>query len=194
MNWVRHVPWNQTKDDTEADGDIPEEKVVDGNITEGGSEPSSRPEVIIVNTREKAPRQPYLSKKDAEKHGYTRGCGGCSSWFRGLARQPHTEQCRARFERLMANEAKVVNANARMEVYEDKMKRRKVEKESPKGSYEVGGSAGSGEKRKGEDIEEREVRDREEGGGLIWWKPKMYTEDEPMDPERHPDKISDVWK
>ena len=49
------------------------------------------PEVVFVNTREKEPREFYISKADAEKHGYTRGCGGCSSWFRGLGRQPHTE-------------------------------------------------------------------------------------------------------
>ena len=33
----------------------------------------------------------------------TRGCAGCSSWFKGLSRQPHSEKCRARFKDLLKN-------------------------------------------------------------------------------------------
>ena len=51
---------------------------------------------------------------DAERHRYTRGCGGCSNCFRGLARQPHTEACRERFRNLMAEEAKVADAEKKM--------------------------------------------------------------------------------
>ena len=56
---------------------------------------------IVIETKNKAPRDLYIKKEFAEKHGYTRGCGGCSSWFKGLARQPHTEACRQRFRGLM---------------------------------------------------------------------------------------------
>ena len=94
VEWVRHVPWNRSKDDEEADGDIPEEKAVDGEERASGS--GGAPEVVVVNTREKEPRKFYIKKQDADRHGFTRGCGGCSSWFRGLGRQPHTEACRRR--------------------------------------------------------------------------------------------------
>ena len=127
------------------------------------------PEVVFVNTREKEPREFYISKADAEKHGYTRGCGGCSSWFRGLGRQPHTEECRKRFEILMKDEAKVKNAKRRMEEYEEKQK-----KARSSGNYREGGASSSSgpQKRKGEDIEEREVKGQVEGGGLVWFVPK----------------------
>ena len=94
LDWVKNVPWNRG-DGGETDGEIPEEKL---------EEPGERQEeneglkgVVFVNTREKEPREFYISKEDGEKYGYTRGCGGCSSWFKGLGRQPHTEACRERF-------------------------------------------------------------------------------------------------
>ena len=77
-------------------------------------------EVVIVRTKETMPREFYIKKKDAEKHGYTRGCGGCSSWFRGLGRQPHTEGCRERFRKLMEEEDKVRNAAKRRAEFEEK--------------------------------------------------------------------------
>ena len=77
---------------------------------------------------EKIPRDFYISQRDAEKHGYTKGCGGCSSWFRGLGRQPHTEACRNRFRELMKNDAKVKNNEVRRNEFEKRMeyKRRKI--------------------------------------------------------------------
>ena len=44
---------------------------------------------------------PGRPKEDAERHGYTRGCGGCSSWSRGLGRQPHNEECRPKYKEAM---------------------------------------------------------------------------------------------
>ena len=73
---------------------MPEEvnaEKIEPNINPGGG-------TVFIETREKPPREFYIRKADADKHGYTRGCGGCSSWSRGLARQPHTEVCRNRFE------------------------------------------------------------------------------------------------
>ena len=118
LDWVKKVPWNRGEDG-EADGEIPEEKL---------EEPGERREVdeglkgvVFVNTREREPREFYISKEDAEKHGYTRGCGGCSSWFKGLGRQPHTEKCRERFKELMRGEAKVRNAEKRKREFEERM-------------------------------------------------------------------------
>ena len=106
MEWVRNAPWNKYKEDLDADGDIPEDKAVEAEEVPG---PSGGGGVVFVNTRARAPREFYIRKADAEKHGYTRGCGGCSSWFRGLGRQPHTEQCRERFRGLMEGDAGLRN-------------------------------------------------------------------------------------
>ena len=47
----------------------------------------------------------YLSKLDADRHGYTKGCGGCSSFSRGFGKQPHTPACRERIMIAMEKEA-----------------------------------------------------------------------------------------
>ena len=49
---------------------------------------------MFIETRSKVPREFYIKKEDLEEHGYTRGGGGRSSVFRGLARQPHNDMCR----------------------------------------------------------------------------------------------------
>ncbi len=53
----------------------PEEK---GEGVEGGA--------VEVKMKEVKPREFQIRKEDAEKHGYTQGCAGCSSWLRGLVR------------------------------------------------------------------------------------------------------------
>ena len=63
---MTRVPWNRYKDAPGADGDLPEDLVVEARPL-----PGEMRSPIIVSTREKAPRDFY-----AEKHGYTRGCGG----------------------------------------------------------------------------------------------------------------------
>ncbi len=60
------------------------------------------------------------------------GCGGCSSWFRGLARQPHSEGCRERFRELMKEDAKVKNTNERKREFDEKEVERKRTKEEKK--------------------------------------------------------------
>ncbi len=67
----------------------------------------SKERKVFIDTREKAPREFHIRYKDGENHGWTKGCGGCSSFFRGLSRQPHTEACRDRFRQLMKDDAKV---------------------------------------------------------------------------------------
>lgn len=76
---------------------------------------------MYVDTRKPVPRDFYISKIDAEKHGYTRGCAGCPSWFRGLSRQPHNAQCRERFRNLMREDAKVRNNEVLKREFENKM-------------------------------------------------------------------------
>ncbi len=149
------APWNRYKGAEDADGDVPEG--VPYERTESSSS-GSGDRVVIIETRQKAPRDFYIRKEDAEEHGYTRGCQGCSSWFRGLARQPHSEACRARFENLLKDKAKVKNAKDRKRDFEEKemeKKRRKDEKkEQKKRDREGDGDV--------EDPEERTKRSKDE--------------------------------
>ena len=94
----------------DAGGDIP-----DGTTVEERAPNAGIPDrVVYIETKVKAPREFYISQKDVEKHGFTRRCPGCSSFTRGLGRQPHTEVCRDRLKELMRDESKVRNQEARM--------------------------------------------------------------------------------
>ena len=105
VGWVKWAPWNRYKDAVDADGDIPEGITVEERAPNAGIPDR----VVYIETRDKAPREFYISQKDVEKHGFTRGCPGCSSFTRGLGRQPHTEVCRDRLKELMRDESKVKN-------------------------------------------------------------------------------------
>ena len=88
-----------------------------------------------MEVKSQVPRDFYLTKKAAGKHGITRGCGGCSSWYRGLGKQEHTEKCRARFRELLKDDIKVKNAEARKREFEEREERReetKLEKKEKK--------------------------------------------------------------
>jgi hypothetical protein len=127
IEWVKNVPWNKDKEDAGADGEIPEEKLEDGiEERSGGVELKG----LVFVDGAKIPREFQIKLADAEKHGFTRGCGGCSSWHRGLARQPHTEPCRKRFEQLLKDEARVKNAKRKMEEF-----RRREEQRGEKRSH-----------------------------------------------------------
>jgi hypothetical protein len=130
LKWVRHVPWHLYRGDAGADGDIPDEQLVDPEpLSRFGAEENLERESITVKTRKIAPRAFQIRKEDAEKHGYTRGCAGCNSWFRGLGRQPHTPECRSRFEGLLKDEARFQNAQRRKQEFEEKMRERAVKKQ-----------------------------------------------------------------
>ena len=74
--WIRNVPWHRYKDQHDADGDIPEEKVVESREPELEKlEPK-----MVIKTWEPIPRAFQIRKEDAEKHGYTRDCAGCEVW------------------------------------------------------------------------------------------------------------------
>jgi hypothetical protein len=127
VSWVKHVPWHRYKDQEDADGDIPEEKAVEAEAKE--TEAGNREPTIVVKTRRPPPRAFQIRKEDAEKYGYTRGCAGCSSWFRGLGRQPHSTSCRERFAEVMKDEARYKNSEARKSEFEDKMERKRARKQ-----------------------------------------------------------------
>ena len=81
---------------------------------------------FVIKVQQPRPRNFQIRKSDAEKHGYTRGCAGCSSWFSGLARQPHTTGCRDRFAALMKDEAKFITAEVRKLEFEDQVARKRT--------------------------------------------------------------------
>ena len=61
--WVRNVPWHRYKDQHDADGDIPEEKVVESREPELEKlEPK-----MVIKTRQPPPRAFQIRKEDAEK-------------------------------------------------------------------------------------------------------------------------------
>ena len=130
LAWVRHVPWNRYKDQPEADGEIPEDQAVEAKPVDEQAVQEPR---TVVKMKQPPPRAFQIRKEDAEKHGYTRGCPGCSSWFRGLGRQTHTPACRARFAELLTSDARFRNAETRKTEYEEKVeskRRRKEEKQN----------------------------------------------------------------
>ena len=86
-------------------------------------------QIVFIETKSKVPREFYIKKEDLEEHGYTRGCGGCSSVFRGLARQPHNDVCRERLRGILKEGAKVKNAEGRRQDFEKKELEKKRKKE-----------------------------------------------------------------
>ena len=57
-----------------------------------------------------------------------RECGGCSSWFKGLGRQEHSEACKARFRELLKDEQKMRNYEERLKEFEAREKAKRQRK------------------------------------------------------------------
>ena len=164
-DWVKHVPWNKEGNDPEADGDIPEDPEEEprpdgGRVAEGASSSSGGPRVIVVNTREVAPREFYIKKRDLEAHGHTRGCPGCKTMIQGGTRQAHTAECRERFRKLMRDEEKVRRTQEKRKEYEERMEEKEQKKEAKKKRKEERKDE-RGQKRRAEDdeVEAERVRD-----------------------------------
>jgi hypothetical protein len=128
LSWVKNVPWHLYRGDLLADGDIPEDNSVEPEAVAGGAREGLGGGGIVVKVRAPPPRSFQIRKEDAEKHGYSRGCSGCSSWFRGLGRQPHSPECRARFEKLLKDDARFQNAQRRKEEYDERVRERAAKK------------------------------------------------------------------
>jgi len=126
---VKHTPWNRYKVDPHADGEIPDEKAVEMKRCERMEMDKDEKDEKLIQKKYVAPRTFRITKADAEKHGYTRGCAGCSSWFRGLARQEHHKDCRERFEEAMKSEAKVVRAKVQKEEFVRRVAKRRNQSE-----------------------------------------------------------------
>ena len=121
------MPWHRYRGQEDADGDIPESRAEEAEAVKEG--PKQYDDKFVVYTRRVPPRAFQIRKEDGEKHGFTRGCAGCSSWFRGLGRQPHSVECRARFAELMKEDAKFKNAEVRKREFNEKMERKRIHKQ-----------------------------------------------------------------
>ena len=128
------MPRHFYKDHPGADGDIPEEKVVDGKP--GGLASEAHPPPVVVCTRKVPPTAFQIRKEDAERHGHTRGCPGRTSWFRGLGRQAHTPECRARFAEALNDDARFQKAEAKRTEFEEKAMKRDEKKRRRGGEAE----------------------------------------------------------
>ena len=131
---VRHVPWNRSGDDPEADGELPEEVAAPalGGEAAGGGDPAR---VIVVNTRETAPKEFYIKKRDVETHGVTKDCAGCRTMFHGGTRQNHSVECRERFRELLKGEGRVRRMQEKRKEFEEKAaeeEQRRLEKKKKK--------------------------------------------------------------
>ena len=108
----------------------------------------------MVKTREVRPRDFQIRKTDADRHGFSRNCAGCSSWFKGTP-QAHTNVCRERFRGLMKEDAKKRLADTKMEEYNKRIEK-KVEKKMARAE----------EKKKGLEEKKRRRDARREGNGV----------------------------
>ena len=195
---VTGVPWKNSSEDPEADGeDLPEIiKLMDDDEAQRHQDEAIKDAV---------PRSFAIKKEDLIKYGYTSGCPGCKAVLRATARQGHTAACRRRLEKDMAAEVKVKTAVDKENEFLEKVieadekkreaekvdveleegKKRKVEEEEeeedgPKrkrrGRAEEGQSSSSsagGEKRSREDAREREEIEDEVDkmiGNITTWK------------------------
>ena len=93
------------------------------------------PAKVYTDVRATPPREFPIKKEDGEKHGFTRGCGGCSIWFRGLGRQDHNEACMEMFRNLLEVEKRIRNYEERMMGFEEEQeakRHRKLDRENKK--------------------------------------------------------------
>lgn len=121
------MPWNKDKDDLDADGDIPEDNCADAQAC-GDSQEVRNDLAVVIRTREVAPRVFYIRSRARRSMDIRGVVGGCSSWFRGLGRQPLSEKCRDRFMDLMKDEANVINSEKRKVEFDKKMVKKAREK------------------------------------------------------------------
>ena len=80
LEWVKWAPWHRYKDAGDRDGEVPEGVPLEEQEGEVGGNRGDK--VVFIETRERPPKDFFITKADADKHGITRGCGGCRccSW------------------------------------------------------------------------------------------------------------------
>ena len=113
------VPWNKGPEDTDADGVRPKEMDFARN-TEGAED--NEKVWLKPSEQEPVPRRVVLAKEDFKKHGYTPGCRACKESLAGKGvKHLHTDDCRRRMEKAMADNLKVKGAKRRIDDYISKI-------------------------------------------------------------------------
>ena len=114
LDWVKWAPWNRYRGDEQADGEVPEGVEV---REEPRPETTGRTgDLIIIDTSDKPPRDFHIKYEDVVKHGVTRRCGGCSSYWKGRPKQGHIPKCRERFREILRDDERVRNQATRERV------------------------------------------------------------------------------
>ena len=124
-DWVTRVPWKEAED-PETDGEIPEGPRGEDGHGGGASSASTGPRIVVINTREVAPNDCFIQRKDLEQHGQTKGCAGCRTMIDGGNRQAHSSECRERFRRLMQGDEKVQRMQERRDAYAERIAEREL--------------------------------------------------------------------
>ena len=151
-DYVKHVPWNRSGEDPNADGEMPEEVVVPAAAAEAGGEGGgSGRVVVVVHTREPAPKEFYIKKRDVEAHGITKGCAGCRTMFQGGTRQNHSAECRERFRGLLKDENRVQRMEVKRKEFEDRAAEEELRRQERKKRKEERKAEKRGRKRAAED-------------------------------------------
>ena len=153
--FVRHVPWNKSGEDPDADGELPEAPQAPSAAAFAAAGSVDPPREIVVNTKETAPGEFCIKKKDVEAHGHTKDCPGCRTMFQGGTRQAHTLECRERFQHLIKDEEKVLRTREKRKEYEEKMEEETRRLETKKQRKEEAEKRGK-KREAGDDVMEEE--------------------------------------
>ena len=107
LDWVKFVPWALGEKDNAAADDIPD------SVQSGPAREFTKEELGSVKAR---PTRSHPSLQMKQEHcdefGYAHRCPGCSARLRGLARQAHSDSCKARFSQLLETKAFLENEDA----------------------------------------------------------------------------------
>ena len=149
-DYIKHVPWNRSGQDPDADGDMPEE-VDPGPVAQEDGGGGAEERVVLINVRAPVPKEFYIRKKDVESHGVTRGCAGCRTMFQGGTRQNHSSECRERFRTLLQEQDRVQRMADKRKQFEDKAAEDEQRRQEKKKRKEDRRAEKRGRKRQAED-------------------------------------------
>ena len=131
---IRGVPWNMNAEDDEADGDNMEVIRVGPEDAEAAAQKQDKEQFGDIPV----PRRVKIGKNDLREHGYTARCEGCRAALAGKPAKPHSEECRARMEKLMKGNPKMQAAQKRMNEFFEKVAEAQDKKDAKEGEEAQG--------------------------------------------------------
>jgi len=118
IDLVKHPPWSTSDDDPNRDGEMPDVTQMEMPVRER----QEVEEEIVM------PRRLYLKKGDFEKFGYTSRCPGCKAIIRGTRAVNHSDECRARMEKLLEGTDRMDEVKKKSEEFYSKVLEREDRK------------------------------------------------------------------